>query len=269
MRNLGIRTLIAVIGAPLLLWICSKPSMYLNGLISVIQIVMMWEWKKLNLSRGVDLSYLALIATLVVVDSCIFFSDHSWSVGISLLAVVLILLNELRDKRHNPLVNLGLITLFLLYAVLPLALWSRFHVAPGSSRFSPVSALPTLLVTTWICDTFAYFTGSIIGKHKLYPAASPNKTVEGFFGGLVGAAIVMPIFNLLGWSHANGWDFIVAALIVGIIGQCGDLLESLMKREAGVKDTSALLPGHGGFFDRFDSLLLSTPCFFAYLTMFN
>ena len=116
-----------------------------------------------------------------------------------------------------------------------------------------------ILISIWICDTFAYTFGKMLGRHKLYEKVSPNKTIEGGVAGLIGAVltvVIVKIFNILplDWSSA-----IIMGSAVGILGQIGDLVESWFKRDAGVKDSSALLPGHGGMLDRFDSLLFLSP----------
>lgn len=123
----------------------------------------------------------------------------------------------------------------------------------------------SVLATIWICDTAAYHIGSIAGKHKLYPRVSPNKSWEGAIAGFIAAiaSAVAAKYIVLGYLPLSG--AIIIGLIVGTIGQLGDLAESLLKRDAGVKDSSTLLPGHGGIFDRFDSLLLVAPCVYLYI----
>jgi phosphatidate cytidylyltransferase len=154
--------------------------------------------------------------------------------------------------------------LFLIWIALPLALWI-YIAALDSIRFPLIGALGMLLAATWCCDSGAYFIGRLLGKHRLYPLASPNKTVEGAIGGLLFAALPLTIVKAAGWGAPQILDIVILTVAVGGFGQAGDLLESLFKREAGVKDSSHIIPGHGGLLDRFDSLLLSTPVFAAYL----
>ena len=116
-------------------------------------------------------------------------------------------------------------------------------------------------VCVWATDTFAYFVGRGCGKHKLSPILSPAKTVEGAIGGLLGAVGVGIIFGL--WIHLPIFRAVGVGLIAGIVGQIGDLFESALKRELGIKDFGSVMPGHGGALDRFDSLLFVAP--FAYL----
>lgn len=109
----------------------------------------------------------------------------------------------------------------------------------------------------WATDSFAFFVGRAFGRRKLAPKLSPGKTVEGAFGGLVASLLVGALFGHL-LLNAAGWGLAVGS-VAGILGQAGDLFESALKREAGVKDFGSLMPGHGGALDRFDSLLFVAP----------
>ncbi|MDQ2786635.1 MAG: phosphatidate cytidylyltransferase [Chloroflexota bacterium] len=113
------------------------------------------------------------------------------------------------------------------------------------------------LVTTWLTDTFAYLTGRAFGKHSMAPLISPKKTWEGFAGGIGGAILTAVIAN---WSFGVGMPVIVAAgtgVLIALAATVGDLAESLLKRQTGVKDSGALIPGHGGVLDRIDGLLFA------------
>ncbi|MDX2121277.1 MAG: phosphatidate cytidylyltransferase [Gemmatimonadota bacterium] len=129
------------------------------------------------------------------------------------------------------------------------------------------------LVITWVCDTAAMFGGKAMGGPKLWPAISPGKTWSGSLAGVAGALAAVPLLNLLVMTPlgvalplGQGLCF---ALVLGIVGQVGDLAESLYKREVGVKDSSALIPGHGGVLDRFDSLYFVLPVSAALYRLFG
>jgi phosphatidate cytidylyltransferase len=129
------------------------------------------------------------------------------------------------------------------------------------------------LVVTWVVDTAAMFGGRAIGGPKLAPSISPGKTRSGSLAGLVGGLVVAPLFGL-GVFPAVGlaipvWQLVVIAAVLGVIGQAGDLAESLFKREAGVKDSSHLIPGHGGVLDRLDSLYFVVPVAAAMYRVFG
>ncbi|MDX1546847.1 MAG: phosphatidate cytidylyltransferase, partial [Rhodothermales bacterium] len=123
----------------------------------------------------------------------------------------------------------------------------------------------TVFLLIWATDTFAYYVGKNLGRHKLAPLISPKKTWEGAVGGAVGALLVAVVLKLtllafLAWPHV-----VAMALICGIVSQIGDLAESRLKRSVGAKDSGTLLPGHGGLLDRFDALLLAVPLVYLYL----
>lgn len=123
----------------------------------------------------------------------------------------------------------------------------------------------TIFVSIWICDSAAYFAGRAFGKHKLFERVSPKKTWEGAIAGFLGAIAAFLVMQALVLPYLTVVQALICGMIVGIFGQLGDLVESLLKRDAGVKDSSALIPGHGGVLDRFDSILFVSPLLFLYL----
>ncbi len=124
------------------------------------------------------------------------------------------------------------------------------------------------MVLAWASDTTAYFTGRKFGKTKLYESISPKKTVEGALGGLLGSAL--GAIAIQHWLLVDMplWHAVILAVIAGTFGQAGDLLESLIKRSAGVKDSGMILPGHGGLLDRVDALMFTAPTTWVYATWF-
>lgn len=119
------------------------------------------------------------------------------------------------------------------------------------------------LAATWGCDTLAYFTGRLLGKHPLAPKVSPKKTIEGGLGGIAGAVLGSAIVGCaMGWSAAH---ILILGAGMGVFGQVGDLSKSLLKREVEVKDFGTLFPGHGGVLDRFDAILFNAPLVFYYV----
>ena len=115
-------------------------------------------------------------------------------------------------------------------------------------------------LVVWLTDTGAYIFGRLMGKHKLWPVISPNKTIEGFIGGLI-CSLIVPIVMLLFFVdfNLNIWLLLLVTIILSIFGQLGDLVESGFKRHFGVKDYGRILPGHGGILDRFDSFMFVLP----------
>jgi phosphatidate cytidylyltransferase len=122
-----------------------------------------------------------------------------------------------------------------------------------------------ILASIWVCDSAAYFIGTALGKHKIFPRISPNKSWEGSIAGLVFAIATMIVFKFLLLDVLTLKDGVIIGLIIGVFGQIGDFAESMLKRDSGVKDSSSIIPGHGGIFDRFDSLIYSAPLVYIYL----
>jgi len=124
-----------------------------------------------------------------------------------------------------------------------------------------------VLLVAWVADTGAYFAGRFLGKSKLYEAVSPKKTWAGAWGGLAGSFLGAAALKLTFATYLTWLDIVLIAIPGGILGQLGDLAESLLKRSVGVKDSGDLLPGHGGILDRIDAVLFIAPYVYAYLTI--
>ena len=126
-----------------------------------------------------------------------------------------------------------------------------------------------VLIIAWVADTGGYFAGRYLGKARLYEAVSPKKTWAGAWGGLAGSLIGVAALKLISAHWLTWLDVALLAIPGGILGQLGDLTESLIKRSVGVKDSGSLLPGHGGILDRIDAVLFIAPYVFAYLVIRN
>jgi len=180
-----------------------------------------------------------------------------------LLATVFITkLYSANDKK--PFANIAFTFLGLLYVMVPVSLMNFAAYKSGGYNFEIV--LGTLLIL-WSTDTGAYFAGTYLGKTKLFPRVSPKKTWEGFAGGALLALIFA--YGLSRYCHTlSVFDWFAIAAIIIVCGTFGDLVESLLKRSIAIKDSGTVLPGHGGFLDRFDGLLLALPFLVAYLLIF-
>ena len=183
---------------------------------------------------------------------------------IPLLAALLIL-TEVFYKDPVPLQRIGLHTQSWIYISLFLASMVLIRQHGGPRNIDGAVWILLMLSTIWICDTAAYWGGSKWGESPLHVKASPNKTVEGFIFGAVAALIWALIWTQLPGIRYTILDGFALGVIVGSVGQAGDLVESLYKRQAEVKDTSTMLGGHGGVLDRFDSILFVAPVLLAYI----
>lgn len=286
MSELKKRVGVALWGIPLLLFLIYMGGYYFLAFILIANGMALWEFYTMYSGKGIFPQKLpgTVLSTLFLLS--VFFMPEYWQT--SLLAVVMVILClHLTNQKGMPSSNTvftlgGIVYITLLFACM-LELRLNFHAmipaaAKGVSTLGFEHALfPGLNEATlaggrylialfgsiWICDSAAYSGGKKLGKHKLAPTVSPNKTIEGAAFGLVFGVLSFWALGLVFIPELPLTYAIISGLVVGIFGQIGDLVESRFKRDAGVKDTSNLLPGHGGILDRFDSLMFVSPFLLA------
>jgi len=188
---------------------------------------------------------------------------------LSILIPLATLLPDLFDKRKNGFKNSMITIAGIIYIALPFSLLS-FIIFTGSKaelEFYPWVLIGIFLII-WIYDSMAYVFGSWLGKHKICQRISPKKSWEGLIGGAV-FAVIMAIVNSVFFNELSITSWIVIALLIVIFGTSGDFFESKLKREAGVKDSGSILPGHGGMLDRFDTMLFAVPVIFVWINLFG
>lgn len=154
----------------------------------------------------------------------------------------------------------------LVYLSMPFALMVFMYQKELFADMAGPRVLILIFALLWVNDTFAYLTGSLLGKHKLFPRISPGKSIEGSLGGLLVTLVGVAVFSHYA-PWLSMWEAIGMGLIAVVCGTLGDLCESMLKRQAGVKDSGRLIPGHGGVLDRFDSVLFTVPFVFVYLQL--
>ncbi len=274
MKNLVIRSLsgavlgVVVLGA--ILW--SQWSF--GALLLVLSLAGMHEFYALCERRGeAPQRVLGLLSgALLFALNFAFVSDdirilgpagHAFGSGMAflLLLMPLLFVCELYRKRENPAANIAVTLLGVVYVALPFSLLLYLPIL-STDAWTPwvVVAYVTII---WANDVCAYLVGMTVGRRKLFERLSPKKSWEGFFGGLAGAVGAgLAAGHLLGASLA-AWAGL--ALVAAVVAVAGDLVESMFKRAAGVKDSGSLIPGHGGVLDRFDAMLLSAPFVFVYM----
>ena len=270
MSELAKRVVVALIIAPIAIAAAWYGDAALATLLSVVAAVAAWELCRMARNTGI----LPLEGITIGLAAAVPLLAHGTQLAVLrpsaawfAIALVLVMTTTIFRRRldQRPLAVAAVSLFAVLYTggMLSFAYTLRYHnYAIGRTGQSLVLLFPVLL--TWASDVGAYFTGRAIGRTKLMPSVSPAKTVEGSIGGIALAVVVAWLFvrrllvpyGQLGLSPAGIIGFGVA---IAIAAQLGDLFESLLKREAAVKDSSSLLPGHGGFLDRVDSLLFVLP----------
>lgn len=291
MRSFLIRTATAILLVAVMLWaILAGPYSFL-GFFTLLLFGILWEFYTLiNVSREVHIirPLHSLAGALLFV---LMFLDASHLTPTSILLgyvfyLMILFISRLYTKQENPIREIAYIILGQVYIAIPFAMLSgiafhtqAFPLGEVLKDYSPLFIL-SLFFFIWINDTGAYLTGmtcsQLINTHKLFPRVSPKKTWEGVYGGVIFAMLLGWglsydfIWNLFGIDLHEGLrlstlQWIGMGLVVSIFSTYGDLFESFIKRGVGVKDSGNLLPGHGGLWDRFDSLILAAPAALCYL----
>jgi len=263
--NLFQRVLISIIAIPLILLIVYLGKIYFTIFVSLIIFLALFEFYKLSEQKGAKPDYFfGFVYSLFVI--VIFHTNQlDYFLPLTFLLVALGSIFNLTKSDNNAFLNFGVtvsgaIFLSLFYSTL-IGIREKFIDDYSKGAF----IIMTVLAGIWICDSAAYFGGTAYGKHPLLERISPKKSLEGSIFGFVFAILTFVAGKLTIISFLNWGDVIFMGLVVGVIGQIGDLVESMFKRDVGVKDSSNLIPGHGGILDRFDSLLFVSPFIYFYL----
>ena len=274
MKNLIIRALTGIIFVVVLVSaICIHPIFFLI-LFCIITGLTLWEfgglvkhYENANLQRAVNVlgGVYLFIATFVytngLTDGKIFLPY--------LLFIMLTMIAELYYKAPNPINNWAFTLFAQVYCAGSFSMLNFIGAEPGTPgvmSYTPLFIM-AIFIFVWLDDTGAYLVGSLIGKRKLFERISPKKSWECFFGGLI---LVLASSQAFAWfaPEISRMNWLGLAATVVLFGTWGDLIESLLKRTLGVKDSGNVLPGHGGMLDRFDSVMLAVPASYIYIDLF-
>jgi len=253
-------------------------SYFFTGL--VILVGTMTEYYQMLKSTGIRPRITGGIITGVVVYTLSTLVSAGYLPARYLLTIVplgiFLMISELYRKQDRPFDSLAHTFFPLFYLAVPVSLmpFSAFSqsglqalLPHGSLVFSP-GLIIGFFVLLWVNDSAAYLAGSTLGRHRLMERISPKKSWEGFFGGLIfSIAVAWLLSGWFGVVDTNRW--LIIAVIIPVAGTFGDLFESMLKRSLGVKDSGNIMPGHGGFLDRFDSAVISFPLVLLFVLFFG
>ncbi len=256
MKEFSKRVISGIIGLLLLITVISKGGYTLHLSVYLISIIGLREfYKAMNHININPISLIGYIFTTGLYLNILFTINYIELI-FAIITIILLLLTII--NRDITIEDISITVLGVLYIPFLLShviyldksiyIWLIFIIAFGS-------------------DTFAYISGNLFGKRKLYPEISPNKTVEGAIGGVIGSSILVSLFSV----HFNleyKWRLVLLSVICSILSQMGDLVASKIKRRTGIKDYGFIMPGHGGVLDRFDSIILSAPVIYYYISSF-
>lgn len=294
LKELLTRVLVAAIGIPLAMLAIYTGGLVFYAVIAVIASIGLWEYyhmaHKNNLAPHKTIGIIAGLLLTAMFYVKAFSYHYFWLAGLFIIFILLIMIIEMFRVKTHPMSNIATTIAGVMYISLSFSCIigiRQFHELQNVLAQTPNPLLskagvsiPALLsseacgwlvlsifISVWVCDSAAYFVGKSIGKHKLFPRVSPKKSWEGAVGGLFGAILGFWLSTHLLIPNLPIIYSIICGTIVGTIGQIGDLAESLLKREAGVKDSSNIIPGHGGVLDRFDSIMFAMPVIYIVLVL--
>lgn len=260
------RVIAALIFAPALAGLVYLGGLALEIACMIIAILALWEFLELTLGAGQRYAKaFAFVAGILVAASTL-----GWPYGIPLgtlwpASTLVLMLSVL--ARPEPIDasirRTALISLGVAYCAGLIPYLARLRELPDGFAFAFAA-----LFCTWAADTGAYFAGRFLGRHKLYPKISPSKTVEGLVGGLVAAVAAAVAIKVVFHVPIMLVDAVIIGSIAAVFGVAGDLCESMLKRSVGAKDSSTLIPGHGGVLDRFDAVMFVAPAVYLYVDLF-
>ncbi len=266
-RNLVIRIASAVLMLPIalgLLWLGGIATILLAAAASAIVASELYKMAGLSLRHPAAIIGLLSTASLAWLGASL---ESRWPgvVGVMALAplasLTLYTLLPPKGDLRQAATSAAFAALATPYVGVGLGAVVALRSLPGTMGFTWTLVA---LGVTWGNDTGAYFAGRLLGRHKLYPRISPNKTWEGFFGGMATSVLICFLIRWIYDPGLGAGDCAIVGVVGAILGPLGDLSESMMKRAFGVKDSGRIMPGHGGIYDRVDALLFVAPWVFAY-----
>jgi phosphatidate cytidylyltransferase len=263
-----LRVLASLVFIPCFVIVTLRGGYHFLALIDVVIFVGLWEFYGMMGAKGVQ-PYRAIgILGGLALSWYMYFRNGVYANLFLTLAILGIMTLELaRRERKMAIFHISTTMLGVIYVAFlasHLVLLRELPYVAGLDYSVGSSMVFLTFIVTWSCDTGAYIIGTLIGKHQLIPRISAKKTVEGSIGGVAFAVLGSVAAKFAFVDYLNFWQAALLGIAVGGIGQLGDLVESMIKRDADVKDTSGTIPGHGGVLDRFDSLLFTAPLLYYF-----
>ena len=259
MNNLSKRIIAAFAGIPIIIG-----ASYLGGIVFLIfsitaASIALWElYSMLEMREFRIIKIPAITCSILYVILFWYFGSNN---NFLYFIIIIFMCMEIFRKEEKSPINPAITIFGIIYVTIPFILLYELLIFP-----SQINYVILLFILIWSCDTAAYFGGKYLGRHQL-SKISPKKTIEGSVTGFLFTVIISLIVHFIFPEKISTTDSVIIGIITGVFAQAGDLFESLIKRYCGVKDSSNIIPGHGGVLDRFDSLLFVTPVVYIYINL--
>jgi phosphatidate cytidylyltransferase len=259
------RELTALVAAPAAIWITGWGPVWLfNGTMALICVLAMYEFLALGKAKGYDVPTVLCIAIMLLIMAAFILDDLSVELGMFAALLIIPASYVFTNKSlEDSLPSSAVAVLATTYVGMLGGSLIRLH----NDFPEGYKLVFFLLLVVWLGDSGAYYVGKQFGKHKLSPRISPKKTIEGLAGGITASIITALVIHYTFFPKFPLLHAVIAGVILSFAGVIGDLAESMWKRSAAVKDSGTLIPGHGGFLDRFDSILFTAPILYCYWTL--
>jgi len=279
LSNTAVRIIVGLIGIPIVIITAMLGNYFFLSFCVIISFFCMNEFYNLfekpkNASTwfgawlgglSVHKAVFLLISSLIVI--CFFFEHFNYVLILYFVMFIYLILDEvIKTEKHFEAIGTWMLS--ILYISTPFGLLSLMDSAKFVDLFNENFAI-ILLVLVWVSDSMAFFGGKLFGRHKMAETISPKKTWEGSVIGFSATVIVSIIIWKFFYNSQQLWFYITIGIIIGIFAQIGDLFESYLKRSVKVKDSSNLIPGHGGALDRFDSVLFVVPAVYIFIYLMS
>ena len=251
-----------IIIPPFVLLIALGPSILFTLMVLITILLGLLEFNNLALPQSRQIQRLTGISLGLILSILFVYGEARSFSPFLVLTLLLLCVLYMATAEHlsSVISNLGITLFGIFYIGFLLS-----HIILIRNQTDGRAWVLFLIITVWAGDIIALFSGTLFGRHKLYPKISPNKTYEGLLGAIVGSVVIGLLYASLFLPYLNKGVCILVTIGMGILGQLGDFTESMIKRSAQVKDSGSLFPGHGGVLDRIDSFLFSTPFLFYLL----
>lgn len=265
------RIITGLIGIALAAYVIQAGGTLFAGFALVLGLIAWFEYARAFGERGMGLTLLTGFLGVAALWYTGWQGNVELMVAAATLIVAIVLLESVLLRGSVSIMDAVTSVTGILYIGFPFAYmvmlrdWPETRLIPtqlGDFEFG-CALIWIMFIGTWASDTFAYFTGSAIGRHKLCPSISPNKTVEGFLGSLVGTTAAVAGLGIFFALPVQ--EMAILGLAIAVLATLGDLVESVAKRYTGIKDSGSIIPGHGGIWDRFDSVLFTAPLVYYFV----
>ncbi len=262
------RAIVALVAGPLIILAVYKGGYYNLAFCVALALLSQLEFAQLVKGKNIYAQLPTMVLFVFIIQLGLFFRLDNAALPLVLPAVIITLIFELFRDRGSALFNVAVTVFSIVYYNLFIGFLVLIRELPRvvAIEYNVGGKWVTMVfLAVWVCDSMAYIVGSLIGKHQLWKRISPKKTIEGSVAGLLSTLLFTSIYHYYFLEHVGLIHALIIGLIIAVFSTMGDLFESLLKRDIQIKDSSHIIPGHGGILDRFDSMTMVLPVIYLYL----